>query len=138
MQEAADGLQTSAVQNAAFGAIAARYRSTDLSTASFAPVRMTLSKKFPNIMSNAKGASAAAIPVSNLTAVYLGGNVYLIRGKTSPGNSVRVSGREATAASDGVFQVQISAGPGTREVTIQASDSQGNKSQYRVLLSRSG
>ena len=43
-----------------------------------------------------QGASAAAIPVSNLTAVYLGGNVYLIRGKTSPGNSVRVSGREAS------------------------------------------
>ena len=85
-----------------------------------------------------QGASVAAVPVSNLTAVYLGGNVYLIRGTTSPGTSVRVSGREATAASDGVFQVQISAAPGTREVSVQASDSQGNSSQYRVSLSRSG
>ncbi|HVS81328.1 MAG TPA: FecR domain-containing protein, partial [Pyrinomonadaceae bacterium] len=70
-----------------------------------------------------QGPGAATVPVSNLTAVYLGGNVYLIRGTTSPGTSVRVSGREATAAGDGNFQVQISAPPATREVTIQASDS---------------
>jgi hypothetical protein len=85
-----------------------------------------------------QGANLSAVPVSNLSAVYLGGNVYLIRGTTSPGTSVRVSGREAAAASDGNFQVQISAPPGMREVTIQASDSQGNSSQYRVPLTRSG
>jgi FecR protein len=85
-----------------------------------------------------QGANLSAVPVSNLSAVYLGGNVYLIRGTTSPGISVRVSGREAGAASDGIFQVQISAPPGMREVTIRASDSQGNSSQYRVLLTRSG
>jgi hypothetical protein len=78
-----------------------------------------------------------AVPVSNLSAVYLGGNVYIIRGTTSPGTSVRVSGREAAAAGDGLFQVQISAPPGMREVTIEASDSQGNSTQYRVPLTRS-
>ncbi len=81
-----------------------------------------------------QSANTAAVLVSNLSAVYLGGNVYLIRGTTAPGTSVRVSGREATAASDGNFQVQITAPSGTREVTIQASDSQGNNSQYRVPL----
>jgi len=81
-----------------------------------------------------QGAGASAVPVSNLTSVYLGGNVYVIRGTTAPGTSVRVSGREASAASDGNFQVQITAPSGTREVTIQASDSQGNSSQYRVPL----
>ncbi|HVS82569.1 MAG TPA: FecR domain-containing protein [Pyrinomonadaceae bacterium] len=81
-----------------------------------------------------QGAGASAVPVSNLTSVYLGGNVYIIRGTTAPGTSVRVSGREAAAASDGNFQVQITAPSGTREVTIQASDSQGNSSQYRVPL----
>lgn len=84
-----------------------------------------------------QGANMVAVPVSNLSAVYLGGNVYLIRGTTSPGTSVRVSGREAAAAGDGIFQVQISAPLGMREVTIQASDSQGNSTQYRVLLTRS-
>src|SRR5712691_3827 len=81
-----------------------------------------------------QGAVASAVPVSNLTSVYLGGNVYVIRGTTAPGTSVRISGREALAASDGNFQVQITAPSGTREVTIQASDSQGNNSQYRVPL----
>ncbi len=83
------------------------------------------------------GANTAAVPVSNLTAAYLGGNVYIIRGTTSPGTSVRVSGREATAVADGNFQVQISAPPGMREVTIEASDIQGNSTQYRVPLTRS-
>ena len=81
-----------------------------------------------------QGAGVSAVPVSNLTSVYLGGNVYVIRGTTAPGASVRVSGREAAAASDGNFQVQITAPSGTREVTIYASDSQGNNSQYRVPL----
>jgi FecR-like protein len=81
-----------------------------------------------------QGAGVSAVPVSNLTSVYLGGNVYVIRGTTAPGTSVRVSGREASAASDGNFQVQITAPSGTREVTIYASDSQGNNSQYRVPL----
>src|SRR5436305_4440585 len=81
-----------------------------------------------------QGAGVSAVPVSNLTSVYLGGNVYVIRGTTAPGTSVLISGREAAAASDGNFQVQITAPSGTREVTIQASDSQGNNSQYRVPL----
>ena len=81
-----------------------------------------------------QGAGVSAVPVSNLTSVYLGGNVYVIRGTTAPGTSVRISGREASAASDGNFQVQITAPSGTKEVTIYASDSQGNNSQYRVPL----
>ena len=81
-----------------------------------------------------QSAGASAVPVSNLTSVFLGGNVYIIRGTTAPGTSVHVAGREAVAASDGNFQVQITAPSGTREVMIQASDSQGNNSQYHVSL----
>ena len=76
----------------------------------------------------------STISVSNLAAVYLGGNVFIIRGKTSPGITVQVSGRESIAASDGAFQVQITAPPSTREITIQVSDSQGNNSHYQVPL----
>ena len=83
-----------------------------------------------------EGASLAVVPVSNLSAVHLGGNVYLIRGTTSSGTTVLISGREAVAAADGRFQVQIIAPPGTQEVLIQASDLQGNRSQYRVTLNR--
>jgi len=42
------------------------------------------------------------------------------------------------AAGDGLFQVQITAPQGMREVAIQASDSQGNTSQYSVPLNRTG
>ena len=83
-----------------------------------------------------QGANMGGVPVTNLTAVYLGGNVYIIRGTASPGTSVRVAGREATAVGDGNFQLQISAQPGMREVTIEVSDVQGNSTQYRVPLTR--
>ncbi|HYR77294.1 MAG TPA: FecR family protein [Pyrinomonadaceae bacterium] len=85
-----------------------------------------------------EGTSLAVVPVSNLSAVHLGGNVYLIRGTTSSGTTVLISGREAVATADGHFQVQIIAPPGTQEVLIQASDLQGNRSQYRVTLNRLG
>ncbi|MGZ8843365.1 MAG: FecR domain-containing protein [Pyrinomonadaceae bacterium] len=83
----------------------------------------------------AQGARAS-VPVSNLSAVLLGGNVFLVRGTTTPGASVRVSDRESSAAGDGNFQIQISVPVNTREVTIQVSDSPGNTSNYRVSLTR--
>src|SRR5437868_12980980 len=52
-------------------------------------------------------ANVSAVSVSNLVAVYLGGNIYLIRGTTSPGVAIRVSERETLSAADGNFQVQI-------------------------------
>jgi len=85
-----------------------------------------------------QGTGVSAVPVSSLSAVHLGGEVYLIRGTTSSGTSVSVSGREAIAANDGTFQIQIIAPPTTREVLVQASDQQGNRSEYRVTLKRSG
>src|SRR6266436_3105947 len=81
-----------------------------------------------------QGVNMIAVPVSNVSAAYLGGNVYIVRGTTSPGATVRISGRETTAAGDGLFQVQINAPPGLREVSIEATDLQGNKSQYRFPL----
>jgi hypothetical protein len=82
------------------------------------------------------GGNVSAVSVSNLVAVYLGGNIYLIRGTTSSGVAVRVSGRETLSSADGSFQVQITAPSSVREVTVQASDSQGNTSNYRVTLTR--
>jgi len=84
-----------------------------------------------------QGANTIAVPVSNVSVVYLGGNVYIVRGTTSPGASVRISGRETTAASSGVFQVQINAPPGLREVSIEATDLQGNSRQYRFPVTGS-
>ena len=84
----------------------------------------------------ASGGNGSRVALANLTAVHLGGDVYIIRGKTLPGTNVRVSGRETPASSDGTFQIQITAPATVREVNVQASDSQGNTSSYRVTLTR--
>jgi hypothetical protein len=81
----------------------------------------------------ARGSSQVA--VSDLGTELLGGNIYLIRGKAEPGTTIRVSGRETIAAPDGAFQIQVTAAANTRELTLEAQDSRGNSSQYKVSLS---
>src|SRR5689334_24340781 len=80
----------------------------------------------------ARGSSQVA--VSDLSTELLGGSIYLIRGKADPGVTIRCSGRETIAGGDGAFQIQVVAA-GTREITLEAQDSRGNSSQYRVSLS---
>jgi len=82
------------------------------------------------------GANRGSVPMANLTAVYLGGNVYLIRGTTSAGTNLRISDREATAPADGNFQIQISAPAGAREATVEALDVRGNTTRFVVALTK--
>lgn len=79
--------------------------------------------------------TGSQVSVANLSTELLGGNIYLVRGKAEPGTTIRVSGRETIAAPDGAFQVQVTAAAGSRELALEARDSQGNSSQYKVLLS---
>jgi hypothetical protein len=79
--------------------------------------------------------TGSQVAVTDLSTELLGGNIYLIRGKAEPGTTIRVSGREASAAHDGAFQIQVTASSATRELTLEAKDSQGNSSQYKVSLS---
>ena len=81
----------------------------------------------------AKGA-ASQVPVSNLAAELLGGNIYLIRGRAEPGTTIRAGGRESLVSTDRRFQIQITAAPGTAEVAVEAQDVQGNSSSYSVPL----
>jgi hypothetical protein len=83
----------------------------------------------------ARGSSQVA--VSDLSSELLGGSIYLIRGKADPGVTIRCSGRETIAAADGAFQIQVVAA-GTRELTLEAQDSRGNSSQYKVSLNARG
>lgn len=62
----------------------------------------------------------------------LGGNLYRISGRTQPGVTVRVAGRETFAASDGSFLVQVSAA--SPSVTVELSDDRGNRSRYGLNL----
>jgi hypothetical protein len=74
------------------------------------------------------------VPVSNLVAELLGGRIYLIRGKSEPGTTIRVAGRDTIVPSEGSFQLQVTAPPGTQEISIDAEDSRGNVTPYRVSL----
>jgi hypothetical protein len=74
------------------------------------------------------------VAVSNLAAEFLGGNIFLIRGKAEPGTTIHAGGREAIVTSDGNFQLQITAASATREVAVEAQDPQGNSSHYKVSL----
>jgi hypothetical protein len=79
--------------------------------------------------------TGSQVSVSSLTAELLGGNLYLVRGRAEPGTTIRVGDRETIVATDGSFQVQITAARSAHEVTVEAQDPQGNSSQYKVSLS---
>lgn len=72
---------------------------------------------------------------AEVTAEYIGGQIYVIRGRTQPGITVSFMGRETLADSSGTFRLQITAPEGAGEVTIEAQDQQGNRSPYKVKLS---
>lgn len=83
--------------------------------------------------------TGSTVPVWNLMAELLGGRIYLIRGRSEPGTTMRVAGRETIVPGDGTFQLQVTAPPGSQEVNIEAEDSRGNVTPYRVSLQgRSG
>ncbi len=65
---------------------------------------------------------------------YVGGNIYLVRGHAQSGATIRILNRQTLAGSDGSFQLQITVPEGTREVTIEAQDQQGNRNRIRLAL----
>jgi FecR protein/Fibronectin type III domain len=79
----------------------------------------------------------ASVPVTFGPADYIGGNIYILRGKAEPGTTIRAGGRETLSAADGAFQIQVSAPPGAGEMEIEAFDPQGNRNQFKVPLSQS-
>jgi hypothetical protein len=81
---------------------------------------------------------SGSVVVTRLSTTYLGGDLYIIRGSSAPGTTISALGREALAGPDGTFQIQVTAASGTREVTVFAFDPHGNRSQYRLSLTRNG
>lgn len=75
-----------------------------------------------------------AITLSELTADYVGGQIYIIKGRTQPGTTISFGERETLSDSSGFFRLQITAPEGAREVSIRAQDQQGNSSEQRVQL----
>jgi hypothetical protein len=75
------------------------------------------------------------VPVSNLAAEFIGGRIYLIRGRSEPGTTIRIAGRETIVPAEGSFQLQITVPPGTQEINIDAEDPRGNSTPYSLSLS---
>jgi FecR protein len=82
--------------------------------------------------------SGSQVAVSDLSAELLGGNIYLVKGQAEPGTTIRAVGRETLVSTGKSFQVQITAPAGEREITVEALDSNGNSSSYKLALSGGG
>ena len=76
----------------------------------------------------------ANLSVANVTFEYVAGNIYLARGQTQAGNTVRIAGRETAATRDGTFELQISAPRGARSIDVEAEDPHGNRRRTRVAF----
>ena len=81
-----------------------------------------------------EGGTGEAVSVSNVVVEFVGGQIYLVRGRTQPGNTLRCAGRETLAARDGSFQIQINAPRGQADIAVEASDTRGNRNVFRFPL----
>jgi hypothetical protein len=86
----------------------------------------------------ATGGTGDEVTVSDVQIEYVAGQIYLVRGRTQAGNTVRCSGRETLAARDGFFQLQINAPRGAREVQLETADTQGNRNSFKLQLPPGG
>lgn len=79
-----------------------------------------------------KQVSSAKIEAGEWEVEYLGGRLYRVRGKTEPGSTVRMLGRETFARADGSFLLQISSK--SSSVGIEIYDERGNRGRYNLNL----
>ncbi len=80
-----------------------------------------------------KPAASEALTATDWQVEAVGGSIYLVGGRTQPGATVRIAGREVFAAANGSFRLQISAD--SPNVTVEISDERGNRSRYNLNLS---
>jgi hypothetical protein len=76
--------------------------------------------------------STRKIDASEWNVEPVGGNVFIVSGRTIPGALVRSLGRETYAASDGSFRVQVSTP--VADVAVEMSDDQGNRAGFVLSL----
>ncbi|HEX8139841.1 MAG TPA: FecR domain-containing protein [Pyrinomonadaceae bacterium] len=74
------------------------------------------------------------VAVSGVTFDFVGGNVYIVRGRAPRGTTIRIFGRETFSAADETFQLQITIPSDARELVLEAQDPQGNSEQYRIPM----
>ena len=79
-----------------------------------------------------RGGEAVAIDASEWKVESVGGRVYLISGRTSPGVTVKSQGRETNSGPDGAFKLQISTP--SIQTAVEISDDRGNRSGFIISL----
>jgi hypothetical protein len=79
-----------------------------------------------------KAAASETLTASDWQVERVGGNVYLVSGRTQAGATVRIAGRDIFASADGSFRLQVSAA--SPNVTVEISDERGNRSRYGLNL----
>ena len=72
------------------------------------------------------------IDASDWRVERVGGNVFLVSGRTRPGLSVRAAGRDTFAGPDGTFKLQISSP--SIETAVEIGDDRGNRSGFVISL----
>ncbi len=82
-----------------------------------------------------KAGESVAIDASEWKVEPVGGNIYLISGRTSPGMTVRAQGRETNSGPDGTFKLQISSP--SIETAIEIGDGRGGRTGF-ILSLRNG
>jgi hypothetical protein len=80
----------------------------------------------------ARAGDNIAIDVSDWNIERVGGNVYLVTGRTQPGMNVRSVGRETFAGADGAFRLQISTP--SIETAVEVGDDRGNRAGFIISL----
>jgi hypothetical protein len=73
-----------------------------------------------------------AIEVADWKVDNVGGNVFIISGRTRPGLQVRTQNRQVLAGGDGVFRLQVSTP--LSEVAIELGDDSGNRGGFVLGL----
>jgi len=79
-----------------------------------------------------RGGGSSSIDAADWKVERLGGNVYMISGRTGPGLNVRAKGRAVVSAADGSFRLQI-ASPSV-ETAVEIGDDRGSRTGFIISL----
>jgi|CXWL01.1.fsa_nt_gi hypothetical protein len=79
-----------------------------------------------------RAGESISIDATEWKAERVGGNIYLLSGRTMPGMTVRAQGRETIAGADGAFRMQISSP--SIETAVEIGDGRGNRTGFIISL----
>ena len=82
-----------------------------------------------------RGGETVTIDATEWNVERVGGNIYLISGRTRPGVTVKSQGRETNSGPDGAFKLQISSP--SLETAVEISDDRGSRTGF-ILSLRNG